>query len=214
MTLIPRAKFESRYKLADFVMDAASPPTSNISPPAVGEKQETTQRAKDFVDDHFQDQIREEVNRRFAEAAQRGLAKGTAQGRDIYVEQIATLIKELDAQGQHLTGQLTNTVTEAIRVAFGLLDPVDAPRAAIEQVLSRQGYRQNVSVMICPADVADLEAYGRGKADATGAVGWRVMADPDLLPGEVIVESILGRVHVGLAAQANHAVEMVSGVLE
>jgi flagellar biosynthesis/type III secretory pathway protein FliH len=214
MTLIPRAKFESRYKLADFVLDDDTGQTQKMSSTALESKSETAQRAKDFVTDHFHHEIKDELNRRFSEATEKGRAKGTAQGREKYLEQIATLVRELEQQGQHLTSQLTGIVTEAIRVAFGQLDPVDAPRAAIEQVLSRQGYRENVSVLICPADVADLEAYGRGKAEATGVAGWRVTADPNLLPGEVIVESILGRVHVGLAAQANHAVEMISGILE
>lgn len=214
MTVIPRAKFESRYKLANFVMDGANGQKPGISSPGLESRSETTDRARDFVTDHFHQEINVELNRRLAEATKRGLAEGAAHGREKYLDQIAILVKELEQQGKHLTSQLTGIVAEAVRVAFGQLDPADAPRAAVEQVLSRQGYSENVSVMICPADVTALQAYCRGRTKATGAAGWRVVADPNLLPGEVIVDSILGRVHVGLTAQANHTAEMISGILE
>jgi len=134
---------------------------------------------------------------------QDGFAAGEKAGQSLYVQQISQLLAELDTASTSLLNGLNSIVAESLKHIFSEMNHDIMAKKAVLTAINRIGHRDSIIVSIHPSDEQAYRAHASQEASEQKQRPWVVRADSLLAPGEIVVESIFGRLHVGPNQQFN-----------
>lgn len=110
-------------------------------------------------------------------------------------------LSQIAQASEGLANAMRDIVAQAITSAFGQIEVGDLPSRAVAAALETHGRSHRTRVL---ASAGEVDVVRRNLAEWLhgGAAPPPVEADGLLGPGEVVVESVLGRMHVGAEARA------------
>jgi flagellar biosynthesis/type III secretory pathway protein FliH len=135
-------------------------------------------------------------------ALEAGYKEGFGHGMREALAQLGPAVIEARGLLKASQADLATIVLAAVERIIGRLDPREAALAALAQALAEMAGSVEVELRVAPDDLATLEPdvarlRQEGRADGLGPM----TADPVLQPGEMVLVTPKGRVHVGLRQQ-------------
>jgi flagellar assembly protein FliH len=141
-----------------------------------------------------------EVRRAAGEVRAAAREQGWAEGRQEAGVELAARLSELaEAQRRWLARAEAEVLDLAVEMARRILgrelrsDPAAACQG-LAAALRAAGARRGLRVRLHPAGVASLRVGAASAGQGSEAAGLELVADPDLAPGDVVVESEAGQV--------------------
>lgn len=135
-------------------------------------------------------------------ARQEGYDEGYAEGVRSAMEDMAEAVQNVRAALLSAENDLGAIVLTAVEKMIGSLEPQDLARRAVIRALQDATDAVWVSIHVAPEDHPSI---ARDTAElssaANGAPIRSIQSDPLLKPGEMLIETPKGRIHVGLRQQ-------------
>lgn len=137
------------------------------------------------------------------EAARReGFVAGYSEGIKNAIEDMSEAVESVRAALLSAENDLTTIVLQAVEKLIGALDPPELARRAVKRALRDAADAVWVSILVAPEDHPALVSHMTEiSAAARGTTIRAIESDPLLKPGEMMIETPKGRVHVGLRQQ-------------
>ncbi|MFZ4531685.1 MAG: type III secretion system stator protein SctL [Alsobacter sp.] len=135
-------------------------------------------------------------------AVQAGYAEGFRRGVREAMAQLGPAVTEARARLTGAEGDLAGIVLEAVQQIVGRLDDGELARRLVAKALADAVGLTGIVLRVAAEDLATIEreVAALHEAGQTGGLT-AVRADPLLHPGEMILETPRGHVHVGLKQQ-------------
>ena len=135
-------------------------------------------------------------------AVQAGYAEGFRRGVREAMAQLAPAVAEARARLAGAEGDLAGIVVEAVQQIIGRLDDGELARRLVAKALADAVGLTGIDLRVAAEDLAAIEREVSALHEAGQAGGLTaVRADPLLRPGEMVLETPRGHVHVGLKQQ-------------
>lgn len=153
---------------------------------------------------HMMESAEEQANALYEEARQEGHATGLQQGRREFLRVCADAVEAVRQQLFQLEDALVPTVLLAVERVFGQFEDVELIRRVLRAALKELGYAVGVTIRVSPDQTEMMRAalVQLTKEDETLAKAISgVEGDPSLKNEEILLETIQGRVHVGIPYQ-------------
>lgn len=125
---------------------------------------------------------------------------GRADARAEFAEKLDKVAAILQHRVEEFMLGAATIVAESVAVAFGQMTSPEFGLRALEAAIHRMGLRPDVVVEVSSADATVFRAL-RAQADVT-RLSYELREDPLLEAGEIVIDSLFGRIHVGALAQA------------
>jgi type III secretion protein L len=137
------------------------------------------------------------------EAARReGFVTGYSEGIKNAIDDMSEAVESVRASLLSAENDLTGIVLQAIDKLIGALDPPELARRAVKRALRDASDAVWVSIHVAPEEHPALISHMSDiTAAARGTTIRAIESDPLLKPGEMMLETPKGRVHVGLRQQ-------------
>lgn len=130
---------------------------------------------------------------------QKGFAQGRADGQKQWLTMIADFSRQVEAVSDELEDRISKTVLSAVRRIIGDIPASVLAEKCIRVALEENGFSRKVVLAIHPENQALVESI----LISLPGHSLIVQIDPLLDPGEFVVESIVGRTHIGSTSQTN-----------
>jgi flagellar biosynthesis/type III secretory pathway protein FliH len=153
---------------------------------------------------HMMESAEERANALYEEAKAEGYAKGQQEGRREFLRVCADAVEAVRSQLFQLEDALVPTVLLAVERVFGQFEDVELIRRVLRAALKELGYAVGVTIRVSPDHTEAMKVAIKQliKEDETVAKAISgVEGDPSLKPDEILLETIQGRVHVGIPYQ-------------
>lgn len=140
----------------------------------------------------------------FEEARTRGLASGSEAGRRDFLKATAEAVRQIHDELLALEPMLAPVVSLAFEKILGKLPPQDVAMAALSEALRETGAGVTVTLRVSPDDVEDMRRSWRALLTIQPELApalHAIEADAGLHRGEMILETLKGRTHIGIAYQ-------------
>lgn len=135
-------------------------------------------------------------------ARQEGYDEGYAEGVRSAMEDMAEAVQNVRAALLSAENDLAAIVLTAIEKMIGSLEPHDLARRAVIRALKDATDAVWVSIHVAPEDHPSIARDTAELSNAAGGASIRsIQSDPLLKPGEMLIETPKGRIHVGLRQQ-------------
>lgn len=144
----------------------------------------------------------EETAQAMEQARQKGFDLGYTEGIKNSIEDMLEAVDAVKNSLMAAENDLTNIVLAAIDKMIGSMDTGDLARRAVQRALREYSDAVWVSIHAAPEDHAALrDNISEISTHARGTTIRSLQSDPLLKPGEILVETPKGRVHVGIRQQ-------------
>jgi type III secretion system HrpE/YscL family protein len=153
---------------------------------------------------HMMESAEERANALYEEARAEGYAKGQQEGRREFLRVCADAVEAVRSQLFQLEDALVPTVLLAVERVFGQFEDVELIRRVLRAALKELGYAVGVTIRVSPDQTEAMKTAIKQliKEDETVAKAISgVEGDPSLKQDEILLETIQGRVHVGIPYQ-------------
>lgn len=153
---------------------------------------------------HMMESAEERANTLYDEARQEGHATGLAEGRREFLRVCADAVEAVRKQLFQLEDALVPTVLLAVERVFGQFEDVELIRRVLRAALKELGYAVGVTIRVAPDQTEDmrraLEQLNKEDEIVAKSISG-VEGDPSLKNDEILLETLQGRVHVGIPYQ-------------
>jgi flagellar assembly protein FliH len=153
---------------------------------------------------HMMESAEEQAEALYEESRQEGYAKGLQEGRREFLRVCADAVEAVRSQLFQLEDALVPTVLLAVERVFGQFEDVELIRRVLRAALKELGYAVGVTIRVSPdqTEAMRIAIEQLTKDDKTVAKAISgVEGDPSLKTDEILLETIQGRVHVGIPYQ-------------
>lgn len=153
---------------------------------------------------HMMESAEEQAKALYEEARQEGYATGLQEGRREFLRVCADAVEAVRQQLYQLEDALVPTVLLAVERVFSQFDDIELIRRVLRAALKDLGLAVGVTIRVPPDQTEKMRAAlaQLSKEDDIVAKAIQgVEGDPSLKSDEILLETMQGRVHVGIPYQ-------------
>ncbi len=153
---------------------------------------------------HMLESAEEQADALYEEARQEGFLAGQQEGRREFLRVCADAVEAVRTQLFQLEDVLVPTVLLAVERVFGQFEDVELIRRVLRAALKDLGYAIGVVVRVPPDKTEDMRAALAALTKDDDVIAKSISSvegDPSLKNDEILLETIQGRVHVGVPYQ-------------
>ena len=153
---------------------------------------------------HMLESAEEQADALYEEARQDGFLAGQQEGRREFLRVCADAVEAVRTQLFQLEDALVPTVLLAVERVFGQFEDVELIRRVLRAALKDLGYAIGVVVRVPPDKTEDMRAALSELTKGDDVIAKSISSvegDPSLKNDEILLETIQGRVHVGVPYQ-------------
>jgi type III secretion protein L len=146
--------------------------------------------------------VQQETAETMETARREGFVTGYSEGIKNAIDDMSEAVESVRVSLLSAENDLTGIVLQAVEKLIGALDPQELARRAVKRALRDASDAVWVSIHVAPEEHPALISHmSEITAAARGTTIRAIESDPLLKPGEMMLETPKGRVHVGLRQQ-------------
>ncbi len=153
---------------------------------------------------HMMESAEEQAAAYYEEARAEGYAAGLQEGRREFLRVCADAVEAVRKQLFQLEDALVPTVLLAVERVFGQFEDKELVRRVLRAALKELGYAVGVTIRVPPDQTEAMRNVMEQLAKEDEMVAKAIAGvegDPSLKSDEILLETIQGRVHVGIPYQ-------------